>query len=429
MDRSAGQVAYEAYVDAVVGVSVNGDVLPEWAGVTPNVAAGWNAAAAAVAAWSSTEVDAALDRLGESLAEASLELGKIHAILLEGEHTDPPPASAVTLAMERKTENSVTVQWTVVGPNPAGWTPGRSGFDSNGHGPWDRETPLDGAVREFTFTSLLPATSYVFSVEGVGGSPGATVSVTTNPAAGGATTPPPPTGGTTADHGPVAIRNGWVAKQTVREDFADDSWYGRWNRYNSAGHGGNGLRRPEQWATVDDDAALNGRAVKCTGLPNGTTGGMSLKAGSQRFGRWGVRMRHRGDPDCRYNALALTWPDAENWMKGGGEIDFAEGGAGKAGVNFFLHFSTSGGRSDQQTSGVIQNDPATYSWFEVEWTPDYVRGYCDGVMFFEDTNPKHFNYPAFGAHHLCLQLDWFPDGKKTTGSAEVLYDAVRVYSL
>ena len=46
---SLGQIAYEAYVEAVGGRSVvTRDVLPDWAGLPPEIAQPWEVAASAV---------------------------------------------------------------------------------------------------------------------------------------------------------------------------------------------------------------------------------------------------------------------------------------------------------------------------------------------------------------------------------------------
>jgi len=56
------------------------------------------------------------------------------------------------------------------------------------------------------------------------------------------------------------------------------------------------------------------------GDAQGTTAGMGWNFGAQ-YGRWEVRMRAPA-ADPSYHAVALVWPDAENWP-GGGEVDFA----------------------------------------------------------------------------------------------------------
>jgi hypothetical protein len=47
MSNNPAKAAYEAYCDAVGGVSVTGETLPQWVAVRPTVKAGWTAAALA----------------------------------------------------------------------------------------------------------------------------------------------------------------------------------------------------------------------------------------------------------------------------------------------------------------------------------------------------------------------------------------------
>lgn len=232
-------------------------------------------------------------------------------------------------------------------------------------------------------------------------------------------TPSPPAA--LPDHGPVALANGWAAREVARDDFdGQDVDPARWGVYSSPGHGGKGLRRPSAFAIVDDPTAAGGRALRVQGTAEGRTGGMAHRT-NQRFGRWGARMRASGD--SHYHPVLLTWPKAENWPAGG-EIDFSEGAAGVDRVNFFLHYSG----ANKQTSAGVEVETSAWHWWEMEWTTTAVRGWCDGRLFFTDTNPAHFNYPEFGPHHGTIQLDWFPDGAKTTGPAEMRVDAYRVYS-
>lgn len=232
--------------------------------------------------------------------------------------------------------------------------------------------------------------------------------------------PPPAVGG---DHGPRALAGGWAAHEVARDDFQGTGVDpAKWAMYNSAGHEGKGLRRPTQFVIVDDSTALGGRALHVTGTPEGTTGGMAHRL-NQRFGRWAGRMRVP-DGDQRYHPVLLTWPGAENWPAGG-EIDFAEGKCGVDHMEFFLHYS----KANQQTSGGVDVDVSQWHWYEMEWTPDYVRGWCDGKLFFEDVSKAHFNNADFGPHHGTIQLDWFPGSATRTGAGEMLVDAYRVYSL
>jgi hypothetical protein len=232
--------------------------------------------------------------------------------------------------------------------------------------------------------------------------------------------PTPPAPPADNFHGPRALSQGWVAHEVDRDDFngtgVDTS---RWGQYNSVGHGGNGLRRPSAFTVVSDATANGGKTLRCFGTSNGTTGGMAHRVG-QQYGRWAARMRIPNG-DSRYHPVLLTWPDAENWPVGG-EIDYAEGECGVNHMNFFLHYSS----SNSQTHGAINIDTTQWHWYEMEWTPTAVRGWCDGVQYFEDTNHSH---SSFGAHHGTIQLDWFPEGASTTGTGEMYVDAYRVYSL
>jgi len=353
------------------------------------------------------EARAALAELRTMLAE----LDQVAAELGVALETEQPPPVPLGLRVVETTAASITVEWTPSGQ--LGWTVGRDGTDVKGSGPWS--TTLGGGANRWVFTSLRPATEYTITLTPAGGV-GVSVKATT------AGSPPPvPVEG---EHGPRALAAGWMEREVARDDFNGftvDS--GKWDIYNSLGHDDRGLRRPSQFSIVDDQTALGGRALRVVGTPDGTTGGMAHRL-NQRFGRWAARMR-APDGDSRYHPVLLTWSQAENWPAGG-EIDFAEGKCGVDRMEFFLHY----GKENRQTNDDVAVDVSLWHWYEMEWTPTHVRGWCDGVLFFEDRDPAHFNYPAFGAHHGTIQLDWFPgDGVNRTGAGEMRVDAYRVYSL
>jgi hypothetical protein len=329
--------------------------------------------------------------------------------LLTDEPT-PEPQPQLGLRVADTTANTVAVEWT---GEALGWTIARDGVDMLGSGPWS--TTLAADVRRFRFTALRPATEYTLTLTPAGGV-GVAVKATT---AGSVPQPPPPISG---EHGPVALASGWATREVARDDFngqiVDTT---RWSLYNSAGHGGRGVRRPSQFSVVDDPTALGGRTLRVVGTADGATGGMAHKLG-QRFGRWAARMRIP-DGDPRWHPVLLTWSDAENWPLGG-EIDYAEGKCGVDRMEFFLHYSA----QNQQTHGALDVDVSQWHWYEMEWTTSHVRGWCDGRLYFEDTNTGHFNYPGFNRHHGTIQLDWFPGSATRTGGGEMLVDAYRVYS-
>lgn len=186
----------------------------------------------------------------------------------------------------------------------------------------------------------------------------------------------------------------------------------KWGLYNSPGHKGNGLRRPSQ-------ITANGAAAVITGLPNGTTGGMSMKGSSRAFGKFEVCIRTNAR-DPKYHPVALLWPsaradyDARCW-----EIDFAEGMGNTSKMNFFNHY----GCPSKQTSASRTINMQQWHSFAVAWSPNGVVGFVDGVEWFRDSNRSHT--PGVRMF-LALQLDWFPNGTATKTS-QMFVDHVRVY--
>lgn len=329
---------------------------------------------------------------------------------------EPPTPVPLGLRVTEATADSIRVEWTPSGQ--LGFTIGRDGTDVHGTGPWSTSA-LTADANRFRFTSLRPATVYTITLTPAGG-----VGVSIEAATAPSTLPAPVEG----EHGPRALAAGWAARELARDDFnglAVDLT--RWSPYldPTSQHGN---RQPSQLTIVDDPTALGGRALLVTGLPDRRTGGMAHRL-NQRFGRWGIRMR--ADGDYHWHPVPLTWPQeppqppAEKWPRGG-EIDYTEGKCGVNRVEFFLHYSHDG--ANHQTSASIEVDTRAWHWWEVEWGPDWVRGWCDGKQWFEDRDRSHFNYPEFGPHHGTIQLDHFGDAKPT-GTGRMWVDAYRVYGL
>jgi hypothetical protein len=244
-----------------------------------------------------------------------------------------------------------------------------------------------------------------------GGSPTPQETLPT-PAAQATSSTPTPSHPQTANNGTeAAVVNGWgpvIARDEFKYRGAPKR--SKWKVYDARGHARKGFRRPTAWK-------VNGSVARATGNSSGITGGMAAKFGRQKYGRWEVRMRtnHR-DPD--YHPVLLLWPDSKNWPCDG-EVDYGEGGDDTSRVQFYLHY----GCRNKQVRASKSIDTTQWHNFAVDWQPEEITGYIDGIEWFRTTKAKH--QPA-GSMHQTIQLDWFPDGK-TLNKSWMEIDWVRVY--
>jgi beta-glucanase (GH16 family) len=142
--------------------------------------------------------------------------------------------------------------------------------------------------------------------------------------------------------------------------------------------------------------------------------------GGQRYGRWAARVRAPA-ADPSYHAVLLLWPDAENWPEGG-EVDFMEiADPARRSVDAFIHY----GAQNAQVHGQVEVDATRWHDWAVEWTPDSITMYLDGRQWYRTTD-RTVQPP--GPMHLCLQLDWFPEGGSAREST-LQVDRVRRWSL
>ncbi|NMI01933.1 glycoside hydrolase family 16 protein [Pseudonocardia sp. K10HN5] len=209
--------------------------------------------------------------------------------------------------------------------------------------------------------------------------------------------------GTTA-----AERLGWGTPNRV-DDF--DGGTEQWSIYDGPGHAGNGRRTPSAVSVTDGVLTITGDSA-------GNTAGMAWNPG-QKYGRWEGRVRApAGDPS--YNALLLLWPDAEDFPVGG-EIDFMEMmDHTRQKTDIFIHY----GADNSQVNGQVEIDATQWHNWAVEWTPEAITAYVDGEEWYRTTDASIF--PP-GPMHLCIQLDWFPEGG-TPEESRMEVDWVRQYS-
>lgn len=221
----------------------------------------------------------------------------------------------------------------------------------------------------------------------------------------------PTTGATAETAGAAAERYGW-GTPVQSEDFTSTRLTG-WTPYEGPGYDGRGRRSPEAIGVRDGILTI-------TGDEQGTTGGLCW-GGGQRYGRWEARLRAPAS-DVSYNALLLLWPDADD-APVGGEVDFVEMvDPARRSADFYLHF----GEDDDQIRSRVEVDGTAWHDWAVEWTPERIVGYVDGEEWFSSTDPATF--PP-GPMHLCIQLDWFPQGTSEVRESRMEVDRVRQYAL
>jgi beta-glucanase (GH16 family) len=188
-----------------------------------------------------------------------------------------------------------------------------------------------------------------------------------------------------------------------------------WNRYNSIGGFGNGFRRPSAITVEDGMLRITARGD--------VTGGMGHER-DQLYGRW--EFRARTDKGRGRGAAILLWPKTEN--KDDGELDMMEVPREDRGeAHFVIHFSP----QNKQAGNKITGDFSQWHTFAMDWLPNRITWYVDGVKQFETFDK---NVIPTGPMHLAIQLDmgpykeWIPAPDATTPpevSLEV--DWVRIY--
>jgi hypothetical protein len=205
---------------------------------------------------------------------------------------------------------------------------------------------------------------------------------------------------------------GWQAPIRA-DDFSDPSSLAGWKIYNGPGHKRNGRRTPQ---AVDVSDGL----LTITGDAEGNSGGMAWNPG-QLYGRWEVCMKS-SPASPNYHSVVLLWPDSENWPLDG-EIDFMEifDPTRQVVTTSVLHSNPHIPPDDNYHAKVAIDATQWHAW-AVEWTPDHVAGYVDGVQWFEviDHIPRN-------PMHLCIQLDNFGGDVGAGGQQSV--DWARQYTV
>jgi beta-glucanase (GH16 family) len=131
--------------------------------------------------------------------------------------------------------------------------------------------------------------------------------------------------------------------------------------------------------------------------------GMSTKSGSTTYGAFEARVRCEADPSATMSCLTLTWPNAgDNHLNG--EMDWYETGADTDRIPFkaFLHWPNCPSGTTCQTAFTYNADGKQWHDMRMEWGPNRIDLYMDGVLVGSETNPDHIpDVP----HHAVVQLD------------------------
>lgn len=192
---------------------------------------------------------------------------------------------------------------------------------------------------------------------------------------------------------------------------------GQWNTYNSEGAFGTGFRRPEAISQSNGLLRITARGD--------VSGGMGMRVG-QTYGRW--EFRARTDKGRGFGSAILLWPDSNNFPEEG-ELDIMEvPNENRDLAHFVVHW----GAENNVHGADVAGDFSQWHTFALEWLPDRITWFVDGVKKYENTDPVVIPTKPM---HMTIQLDqgpfenWIPARDETTPeelSLEV--DWVRIFN-
>jgi hypothetical protein len=205
---------------------------------------------------------------------------------------------------------------------------------------------------------------------------------------------------------------GWGAP-TWADEFDADTPGPAWSLYDSPGHDGNGLRRPEQ-------VTVAGGALTQSGTADAVSAGMR-RADPARLGRWEVRARadQRGPGARPYHVVVALIPAVGPYDAGERDVDFAEADIGTGEVNLFVHY-----RPFKQDFLAVPLDLAQWHTFAVEVGPGHVTWFVDGTVRATVTRPQAVPRTPMS---LNVQLDAYAPGDLVPARLQV--DWARYWAL
>lgn len=192
----------------------------------------------------------------------------------------------------------------------------------------------------------------------------------------------------------------------------------KWNQAGECwpGNAGNGHRCASHTTVGNGFLREIGDAAGNTGWLANTT--------DQKYGRWEARARMTAtDPAATgnpYHPVLLLWPQSERWPQDG-EDDYAETHIGAEGIDAFIHHPTPRGIVQDHYSAPV--DLTNWHNYAIEWQPGHIRGFLDGVQWFDDTDPAA--QPP-GPMHGTIQLDDSTGGTQQPAHLDVQW--FRIYA-
>lgn len=174
----------------------------------------------------------------------------------------------------------------------------------------------------------------------------------------------------------------------------------KWTVYSGVGGGIDGSAK----TTWDEkQCTLRDGVLTLTGAHDtaGTTCGMAWRE-NHTYGRWEVRARFPAPAAIAYDPVFLLWPEDDEHWTSIGEIDFAEEyDPNRQYIESWMH-----GPGNVQ-AGYWRKYVDLTQWhnFAVDWQPDRITCYVDGVAWLALTDKK--NVPD-KPMHLVLQQNFVP---------------------
>lgn len=208
-------------------------------------------------------------------------------------------------------------------------------------------------------------------------------------------------------------------------DFLDAS---KWSLYTGPGHAGNGIRDPASWSIQSGVAGASGKCLVCTAqwdhaIQKIRSGGASMRNMDVMYGAFEARVRFEADPLHVTDAMFMTWPQGPDpgGSRVNGENNIWESNSGdRSPMMTFIHYDVT---NRQHAFGHPGSDGTKWNIVRMEWTPDFIKIYLNGVLSWTLTDkaaiPDH-------PHHVTLQLDARRNADPG-GPIRAFYDYVRVY--